>query len=90
MHAKGLVVRLSWGVWVRRDRCGLAPEVESIRRNNPTQDRLLPHLQEPKTLDDLVRITGQSRMALQSALTKMMKRAVVERRDGRAFAAAKK
>jgi len=90
MQAKGLVVRLSWGVWIRRDRCGCAPDPGAIRRDNPAQDRLLRHLHEPKTLDDLVRITGQSRMALQSALTKMVKRAVVERLDGRKFAAVTK
>ena len=88
MRAKNLVVRLSWGVWVRRDRCMDAPDPGTIRRNNPAQEFLLQHLQEPRTIGDLQRITGQERSKLRSALSKMVKGAVIERRDGNVFAAA--
>jgi len=90
MYAKGLVVRLGWGVWVRRDRCGGAPEQHSIRRDNPAQDRLLPLLQEPKTLDELALITGRSQKTLRAILRRMPNRATIERRDGLTFVVAAK
>jgi hypothetical protein len=49
MRRKDLVVRLSWGVWVRRDKCEAPPpDHASIRRPNPAQDRMLALLAEPK------------------------------------------
>ena len=87
-RAENLVVRLSWGVWVRRDQCMDAPDPQTIRRNNPAQEFLLQHVQEPRTIGDLQRITGQERSKVQSALSKMVKGAVIERRDGNVFAAA--
>lgn len=73
---------------MRRDRCVDAPDPETIQRNNPAQEFLLQHLHEPRTIDDLQRITGQERSKLQSALSKMVKRTLVERRDGNVFAVA--
>ena len=57
MRRKDLVVRLRWGVWVRRDKCEAAPDHASIHRPNPAQERLLVHLTEPKTLAELQEIT---------------------------------
>ena len=88
MRAKDLVVRLSWGVWVRRDRCVDAPNPQTIRRNNPAQEFLLLQLHEPRTVDDLQQITGQERSRLRSLLSKMVKCNLVERRDSEVFARA--
>src|ERR1700744_699460 len=41
MHRRALIVRLSWGVWVRRDKCENPPDQTSIRRSRPVQDALL-------------------------------------------------
>jgi hypothetical protein len=84
MHKKTLLVRLRWGVWVRRDKCTNPPDQTSIRRGRPSQDVLLDHLHEPKTLDELEQITGNPRRSLQSALTAMVRRAAIEKGgDGR-------
>jgi hypothetical protein len=85
MHRRALVVRLSWGVWVRRDKCDDPPDQTGIRRGRPMQDELLDHLHEPKTLDDLERITGDPRCRLRSALTAMVRRAVIEKGGGCRF-----
>lgn len=79
MRAKDLVVRLSWGVWVRRDQCVNAPNPQTIRRNNPAQEFLL-QLHEPRTIDELQQITGRNRSKLRSLLSKMVKCNLVERR----------
>ncbi len=86
MRVRKLVVRVSWGVWVRRDRCANAPDPETIQRNLPTQEWLLQNLAEPRTVGDLARITGRRQSALRSLLAKMECRAVIERRPGRKFA----
>ena len=80
MRAKDLVVRLSWGVWVRRDQCMNAPNPETIRRNNPAQEFLLRHLQQPRSIDELQQITGRNRSRLRSLLSRMVKCNLVERR----------
>lgn len=87
MRRKNLVVRLSWGVWVRRDKCDAAPDYASIRRHNPAQDRLLEHLTEPKTLGELQEITKRRGDILLTILTKMVKRGDVERRPDERFVA---
>lgn len=79
MQAKGLAVRLSWGVWVRQDRCSNAPDPASIRRNYPAQDVVLAHLKEPRTFADLLQKTGQSRSTLQHSLLKLQERGIVTR-----------
>lgn len=86
MRARNLVVRLSWGVWVRRDRCTDAPAPDTIQRSLPAQDRLLRHLEAPRTVSQLERITGRSQSQLRALLAKMEHRAVVERRPERKFA----
>jgi CRP-like cAMP-binding protein len=85
MHKRALIVRLRWGVWVRRDKCTNPPDQTSIRRGRPVQDALLYHLQEPKTLDELEQITGSPRRCLQSALTALVERAVITKEDGGKF-----
>jgi hypothetical protein len=85
MHRKALIVRLRWGIWVRRDKCVNPPDQTSIRRGRPTQDALLDHLHEPKTLEELEQITGNPRRCLQSALIAMVKRASLERGDDGRF-----
>ncbi len=79
MQAKGLAVRLSWGVWVRQDRCSNAPDPARIRRNYPTQDVVLIHLKEPGTFEDLLQRTGQSRSTLQHSLIKLLERGIIHR-----------
>lgn len=86
MRRKNLVVRLSWGVWVRRDKCDAPPDQATIRRNNPAQERLLAHLSEPKTLVDLVQLTGRRGDTLRTVLSKMAKRGQIEQQGDR-FAA---
>jgi hypothetical protein len=81
MHRRALIVRLRWGVWVRRDKCKNPPDQTSIRRGRPTQDALLDHLHEPKTLEELEQITGNPRRSLQSALTAMVKRMAITKGD---------
>lgn len=85
MHKWALIVRLRWGVWVRRDKCDNPPNQTSIRRGRPTQEALLDHLRDPKTLEELEQITGNPRRSLQSALTAMVKRAALERGDDGKF-----
>jgi len=85
MHRRALVVRLRWGVWVRRDKCDNPPDQTNIRRGRPTQDALLDHLQEPKTLDELEQITGDPRRSLLYTLTAMVKRAALKRDDDGTF-----
>jgi len=82
------VVRVSWGVWVRRHRCTNAPDPETIQRSLPTHDWLLQHRGEPRTIRDLERITGRRQSALRSLLAKMERRAVVEQQPEHKFAAA--
>jgi DNA-binding MarR family transcriptional regulator len=82
-----LVVRLSWGVWVRRDKCEAVPDYANIRRGNPAQERL-EHLHEPKTLSELQQIANRPGDILLMILTKMIKRGDVERRPDERFAAA--
>ncbi|NPD66323.1 hypothetical protein HN018_23455 (plasmid) [Lichenicola cladoniae] len=79
MEAKGLAVRVSWGVWVRRDRCQNAPDPANIQRNCPAQEMVLRHLTKPRTLDDLLQKTGQSRSKLQHSLLKLQERGIVTR-----------
>ena len=79
MQAKGLAVRLSWGVWVRQDRCSNAPDPSSIRRNYPTQDLVLAHLKTPRTFENLLEKTGQSRSTLQHSLLKLQERGIIDR-----------
>ena len=79
MSLRNLVVRVSWGVWVRSDRCQHAPDPATIRRNNPAQDALLEHLAQPRTVEDLERLTGKSRSKIRDLLTKMLASASVER-----------
>jgi hypothetical protein len=85
MHRKALIVRLRWGVWVRRDKCKNPPDQTSIHRGRPTQDALLDHLHEPKTLEKLQQITGDPRRTIQAALATMVKRATLERGDDGKF-----
>jgi hypothetical protein len=85
MHKRALIVRLRWGVWVRRDKCKNPPDQASIRRGRPTQDALLDHLHEPKTLEELEQITGDPRRTIQAALATMVKRAALERGDDGKF-----
>jgi predicted transcriptional regulator len=87
MRRKNLVVRLDWGVWVRRDKCEAAPDHASIRRPNPAQERLLEHLAEPKTLAELQQITNRRGDILLAILTKMIKRGDVEQHPDERFAA---
>ena len=87
MRRKNLVVRLSWGVWVRRDKCEAAPDHASIRRPNPAQERLLAHLAEPRTLAELQEITKRRGDILLAMLMKMIKRGDVEHRADERFAA---
>lgn len=77
MQVKGLAVRLSWGVWVRQDRCQNAPSPVDIRRSYPAQDVVLAHLEEPRTFADLLEKTGQSRSTLQHLLSKLQERGIV-------------
>ena len=79
MQAKGLAVRLSWGVWVRQDRCRNAPDPAKIQRNCPVQEMVLKHLTKPRTLDDLLQKTGQSRSKLQHSLLRLQERGIVTR-----------
>jgi hypothetical protein len=85
MHKRALIVRLRWGVWVRRDKCKNPPDQTSIRRGRPTQDALLDHLRDPKTLEELEQITGDPRRTIQAALAAMVKRAALERGDDGTF-----
>jgi predicted transcriptional regulator len=87
MRRKNLVVRLSWGVWIRRDKCEAAPDYDSIRRRNPAQERLMGHLAEPKTLGELQQITKRRGDILLRVLANMIKRGDVERRSDERFAA---
>jgi hypothetical protein len=89
MRRKNLVVRLSWGVWVRRDKCEAAPDHASIRRPNPAQERLLAHLTEPKTLPELQEITRRRGDLLLAILMKMIKRGDIEQRADERFAVRK-
>jgi hypothetical protein len=89
MRLRNLVVRVSWGVWVRSDRCQHAPDPATIRRNNPAQDALLEHLAQPRTVEDLERLTGKSRSKIRDLLTKMMVSASVERQPDDRFTAAR-
>ena len=90
MRRKNLVVRLSWGVWVRRDKCANVPDYASIRRNNPAQERLLAHLREPKSLTDLMQLTGLRGDNVMQSLKKMAKRGEIEQRQDDLFAAVRK
>jgi hypothetical protein len=90
MRRKSLVVRLSWGVWVRRDKCDAPPEHTSIRRSNPAQERLLGHLAEPKTLVELQEITKRRGDILLAILMKMIKRGDIEHRSDERFAAVRR
>ncbi len=47
MRLRELVVRLSWGVWVRRDQCDNAPEHSTILRTKSAQ-KWLPDLSKPR------------------------------------------
>jgi hypothetical protein len=85
MHAKNLIVRVSWGVWVRQDKCPNPPDPATIRRSCRARDVLLQHLQQPKTLADLEQITGGRGADLQAALTKLIKRDLIEQRPGDTF-----
>ena len=85
MQAKGLAVRLSWGVWVRPDRCSNAPDPSSIKRNYPAQDLVLAHLKEPQSFTDLLEKTGQSRSTLQHSLQKLQERDVIKALDDSRF-----
>jgi hypothetical protein len=87
MGLRILVVRVSWSVWVRCDRCPLAPDPATIRRNNPAQDALLEHLAQPRTVEDLERLTGKSRSKIRDLLTKMLASGSIERQPGDKFAA---
>ena len=86
MQAKGLAVRLSWGVWVRQDRCSNAPDPSSIRRNCPTQDVVLAHLKTPRTFEDMLQSTSQSRTTLHHSLLKLQERGLVFRGSDDRFA----
>ena len=86
MQAKGLAVRLSWGVWVRQDRCSNAPDPAGIRRNYPTQDLVMTYLQEPQSFEDLLEKTGQSHSTLQQSLAKLQERGLIARRLDDRFA----
>ena len=48
MRLRGLVVRLAWGVWLRRDLCPDAPEHTTICRPKSTQGFLPEIIKEPK------------------------------------------
>ena len=48
MRLRDLVVRLSWGVWLRRDLCPNAPEHSTIRRPKSAQDLLPEIIKEPR------------------------------------------
>jgi len=87
MRRKNLVVRLSWGVWVRRDKCECPPDHASIRRRNPAQDELLALLDEPKGLTELQEITNRRGDTLRATLVKMLKRGDIEHRADERFAA---
>jgi predicted transcriptional regulator len=87
MHRRALVVRLRWGVWVRRDKCENPPDQTSIRRGRPTQDTLLDYLHEPKTLEELEQISGDPRRTIQAAVAAMVERAVITKEDGGKFVA---
>jgi DNA-binding transcriptional ArsR family regulator len=90
MRQKNLVVRLSWGVWVRRDKCAAPPNHASIRRPNPAQDELLALLDEPKTLTELQDITNRRGDILLAILMKMIKRGDIEHRADERFAAVRR
>jgi predicted transcriptional regulator len=90
MRRKNLVVRLGWGVWVRRDKSEAAPDYASIRRHSPAQDRLLGHLREPKTLGELQQNTKRRGDILLAILMKMIKRGDIEHRADERFAAVPK
>jgi predicted transcriptional regulator len=83
MRRKNLVIRLSWVVWVRRDKCDAPPDQATIRRSNPAQERLLEHLSEPKTLAELVGLTGRRGDTLRTILMKMAKRGQIEQQNDR-------
>ena len=87
MRRKNLVVRLSWGVWVRRDAGGNAPDHASIRRNNPAQERLLELLHQPRRLGELAEITGVRSDTVSRHIQKMMKLGQIEQRPGHVFEA---
>jgi hypothetical protein len=87
MRAKNLIVRISWGVWVRRDKCPNPPDPATIRRTCPAHDVLLQHLQQPKTLADLEQITGSRGADIQASLTNLIKRDLIEQRPADTFAA---
>jgi DNA-binding transcriptional ArsR family regulator len=90
MRRKDLVVRLSWGVWVRRDKNDAPPDHASIRRPNPAQERLLSLLTEPKTLAELQEITKRRGDILLAILMKLIKRGDIEHRADERFAAVPK
>lgn len=48
MRLRGLVVRLAWGVWLRRDLCADAPDHSTIRRPKSKQDLLQEIVREPE------------------------------------------
>ncbi len=88
MYRKGLVVRLAWGVWIRRDKCRNPPDQAAITRNCPVQDALLRHMQQPATLNDLERRTGTPRPTLRTLINLMLARGVITHRpEDEAFVA---
>lgn len=68
MVRKGVVVRLAWGVYGRRDLCPDAPDPTAIRRNSPVQELVLRHALEASGFDDLAQRTGRSAGRLRELL----------------------
>jgi hypothetical protein len=90
MRVRNLVVRISWGVWVRRDCCADAPDPSTIRRNFPAQEALLKHLSEPRTLDELEQVSGSPRSRIYEPLTKLVALGAVKRQPDNRYAACHK
>jgi hypothetical protein len=88
MRSRALVVRVSWGVWVRRDCCDNAPDPSTIRRNFPAQEALLRHLSEPRTLEELEQASGTPRSTFREALTKLVDSGAVLRQSDDRYARA--
>ena len=60
MVRNGVVVRLGWGVYARRELCPDAPPPNSIKRNSPVKELVLVHARTATSLDDLAQRTGHS------------------------------
>jgi DNA-binding IclR family transcriptional regulator len=88
MRERDLVVRVSWGVWVRRDCCDNAPDPATIHRNFPAQEALLKCLDKPRSLDELETVTGSPRTRLHELLVKLVASGAVRQRPGDRYALA--